>query len=204
MAYIYKISNDINQKLYIGKTEFSIDKRWKEHCNDALKNHNEKRPLYLAMQKYGIEHFTIELIEETDNPEEREQFWIQYYNSYHDGYNATLGGDGKKFLNYNQIYQLWQQGLLVEDISSQLNYDRGQVGKILTELGISTQMKRKRAKQIISHPVAQIDKNNNNILAIYNSVAEAERAMSQKSRGHIGSVCVGKRLSAYGYKWKYV
>lgn len=69
------------------------------------------------MQKYGIEHFTIELIEETDNPEEREQFWIQYYDSYHNGYNATLGGDGKKFLNYNQIYQLWQQGLLVEDIS---------------------------------------------------------------------------------------
>lgn len=204
MAYIYKISNDINQKLYIGKTEFSIDKRWKEHCNDALKNHNEKRPLYLAMRKYGIKHFTIELIEETDNPEEREQFWIQYYDSYHNGYNATLGGDGKKFLNYNQIYELWQQGLLVEEISSQLNYDKGQVGKILTELGVSIQMKQKRARQIISHRVAQIDKNTNNILAIYNSVAEAERAMSQKSRGHIGSVCVGKRLSAYGYKWKYI
>lgn len=37
MAYIYKIENDINKKLYIGKTEFSIEKRWKEHCQDFQK-----------------------------------------------------------------------------------------------------------------------------------------------------------------------
>lgn len=50
------------------------------------------------MNKYGPEHFHIELIEETDNPEERERYWIQYYGSYHNGYNATLGGDGKSWL----------------------------------------------------------------------------------------------------------
>ena len=72
MAYIYQIINDINKKIYVGKTEFSIEKRFKEHCKDAFSERNEKRPLYLAMQKYGVEHFHIELIEETDILEERE------------------------------------------------------------------------------------------------------------------------------------
>ena len=55
MAYIYKITNDINDKIYIGKTNFSIEKRFQEHCKDAFRKRNEKRPLYNAMKKYGIE-----------------------------------------------------------------------------------------------------------------------------------------------------
>ena len=62
MSYIYKIINDINDKIYVGKTDFSIEKRFKEHCADAFRERNEKRPLYAAMRKYGIEHFHIELI----------------------------------------------------------------------------------------------------------------------------------------------
>ena len=103
MAYIYQIVNDVNNKVYIGKTEFSIEKRFKEHCSDAFRERNEKRPLYAAMRKYGIEHFHIELIEETDNPEEREIYWIEEKQSFKNGYNATLGGDGKKFIDYDLV-----------------------------------------------------------------------------------------------------
>lgn len=42
MGYIYKIVNDINDKIYIGKTEKSIEKRFKEHCRDAFR----KREIY--------------------------------------------------------------------------------------------------------------------------------------------------------------
>lgn len=49
MAYIYKIINDVNQKIYIGKTEFFIEKRFKEHCKDAFRERNEKRPLYMVI-----------------------------------------------------------------------------------------------------------------------------------------------------------
>lgn len=49
MAYIYQIVNDINQKIYVGKTEFSIEKRFKEHCQDVFRERNEKRPLYSAI-----------------------------------------------------------------------------------------------------------------------------------------------------------
>ena len=88
MAYIYKITNDINGKIYIGKTEFSIEKRFNEHCKDAFKPRKEKRPLYSAIQKYGVEHFHITLIEETDNPNEREIYWIEKLQSFKYGYNA--------------------------------------------------------------------------------------------------------------------
>ena len=102
MAYIYQIVNDINQKIYIGKTEFSIEKRFKEHCQDAFRERNEKRPLYAAMRKYGIENFHIELIEETDNPVEREIYWISTLQTRTKGYNILPGGAGS-VRPYNQL-----------------------------------------------------------------------------------------------------
>ena len=62
MPYIYKITNDINNKIYIGKTLHAIEHRFKEHCKDSKKRQNEKRPLYSAMNKYGIEHFHISIL----------------------------------------------------------------------------------------------------------------------------------------------
>lgn len=55
------------------------------------------------MRKYGTEHFHIELLEETDNPEERETYWIEQLGSFKWGYNATLGGDGKKYIDYDLV-----------------------------------------------------------------------------------------------------
>ena len=71
MAYIYQITNNINGKIYIGKTEFSIEKRFQEHCRDCFKRKTEHRPLYAAMRKYGIENFSVALIEKTDHPNDK-------------------------------------------------------------------------------------------------------------------------------------
>jgi group I intron endonuclease len=65
MGYIYIIRNKINDKVYIGKTDLDINKRFKEHIKDSRRRRCEKRPLYSAMRKYGCEHFYVELIEET-------------------------------------------------------------------------------------------------------------------------------------------
>lgn len=53
------------------------------------------------MNKYGVSHFYPEAIEECDDSslDSREVFWIQYYDSYKNGYNATIGGDGKAYLD---------------------------------------------------------------------------------------------------------
>ena len=54
MAFIYIITNDVNGKQYVGKTNRNIDKRFREHISDSKKKRCEKRPLYNAMNKYGI------------------------------------------------------------------------------------------------------------------------------------------------------
>ena len=58
MSYIYKIINDINDKVYIGQTSYSLETRFKEHLYKV----NLDRPLYRAMRKYGIDNFHIEEI----------------------------------------------------------------------------------------------------------------------------------------------
>ena len=124
MAYIYKIENDINDKVYIGKTNFSVEKRFKEHCADSKRNRKEKRPLYNAMSKYGEDHFYISIIEEcsSDEASEREKYWIKYYNSYNDGYNATIGGDGKTLINYKKVLKLYDTtSLTSSEIAKILN-----------------------------------------------------------------------------------
>jgi group I intron endonuclease len=133
MAYIYKIVNDINDKIYIGKTNFSIGKRFQEHCRDKDKRRNEQRPLYFAMNKYGVEHFHIELVEETNSPEEREVYWINYYNSYHNGYNATLGGDGKTLINYQAVLDLFDNtNLTQQEIAEKCNCSKDSIKNIVS------------------------------------------------------------------------
>ena len=64
MSYIYVITNNINGKQYVGKTNFSLQKRFQEHINDSKRSTKEHRPLYNAFNKYGIENFSIKVLEE--------------------------------------------------------------------------------------------------------------------------------------------
>ena len=59
MGYIYKITNTVNGKSYVGKTEKTIQERWKGHLNN-IKKYKDKLPLYRALDKYGKENFIIE------------------------------------------------------------------------------------------------------------------------------------------------
>ena len=98
MALIYKITNDVNGKIYIGKTTRTLTDRWVEHLNDRLEK-DTSIPLYNAMNKYGIEHFSIEIVEDNIPKEEindKERYYISYFNSlsHEGGYNVTPGGDG--------------------------------------------------------------------------------------------------------------
>jgi group I intron endonuclease len=85
---IYQITNVVNSKFYIGKTDKTIQVRFQRHCY----NHKTQNTyLYKAMRKYGIDKFTIKILEETSNGNEREVYWIQNLKPH---YNMTLGGDG--------------------------------------------------------------------------------------------------------------
>lgn len=80
MGYIYCITNIINNKRYVGKTLFTIQERFQEHCKDSRKERCEKRPLYDAMNKYGVENFIVEELEYVKDENilsEREVYWIK-------------------------------------------------------------------------------------------------------------------------------
>lgn len=85
-------------------------------------------PLYSAMLKYGVENFSISCVEEVadeNNLSEREQYWIKYFDTYNNGYNATRGGDGSVLYDYDLIWELWKQGYNIKQISNDIGcYDQ--------------------------------------------------------------------------------
>lgn len=88
---IYKITNCINNKVYIGQTVVSIKRRFNRHINDAINNIIDTH-LARAIRKYGKDSFKIEVIEEVSDKDDltkREQYWIKYFNSIELGYNET-------------------------------------------------------------------------------------------------------------------
>lgn len=99
MGLIYRITNTVNNKVYIGLTTVSLEKRWNGHMNGA--RYNTKHPLYNAMRKYGVDNFIMEKIDETNDFEELgllERKYIKEYDSTNreKGYNITHGGESNQ------------------------------------------------------------------------------------------------------------
>ncbi len=98
-GFIYKITNTINGKSYIGQTIQNVKERFYQHCATKCSKAVSNMAIHRAIKKYGKSNFTVEVIEEIDsaNLNDRERYWIKYYNSYNNGYNSTKGGqDGCK------------------------------------------------------------------------------------------------------------
>lgn len=102
---IYKVTNKINGKVYIGQS-VDIGRRWRQHmtAEDDIYFHK-------AIQKYGVENFEWEVIEKCKKKDldERESYWIEYYDSFNKGYNCTRGGDGGP-AKYGSDHPRWKGG----------------------------------------------------------------------------------------------
>lgn len=204
MGSIYKITNKINGKVYIGQTSRPLKDRWNQHKNDIYKFDSA---IYLAIRKYGIDNFTCEEIESCEDKDlnEKEIYWIKYYNSYinatnSNGYNMTLGGRGSRKVTDEELLYLWNKGLTVTKISQELgmqvNYVYTRIANIVPAEEITLRRYKTHEKQI-----KQLDLNNN-LIKIWNSLTEAAKGVGG-SPSNISAVCYGNRKSAYGYKWEY-
>ena len=101
MIGIYKYTNKINGKSYIGQS-IDIERRQYNHKSSAYneKANDYNSQFHQAIRKYGLENFDYEILVELNDKnftpqtlDNLEKFFIKQYNSYHNGYNATEGGD---------------------------------------------------------------------------------------------------------------
>ena len=211
-GFIYKIVNDINDKIYIGKTLTSIEKRFSEHKRESCRNQKKNRPLYNAMSKYGYNNFHIELVEEIPIEElsNREIYWINFYNSYENGYNATTGGDGKQLFDYGAIVEEYQSGKLIQEISEQFGCSPDTVRAALHLAKIDP--KKNNIKKYQKGLIMK-DKSGN-ILQSFESRKKAAEWIKENKYTKtndidhiitvIGRAANGKTKSSYGFFWENI
>ena len=200
IGVIYKIENIINHKIYIGKSAVSFEYRWAEH----QKNFNSLRDnmvIHKAMFQYGKDAFEANVIEECDNSviDSREQYWINYYDSYRSGYNCTVGGDGALKYDYLLIMQLWNDGKSILDISKIIGADRHTIAKVLKVNNIHEEeiYRRSHGKSVLQYTIDGI------LVNKFYSLTDASEQFGQNNISNIKSCCQKNIFSAYGYLWKY-
>lgn len=147
-GFIYKITNTYNNKVYIGQTTQNVKERFYQHCAIKCSPNILKMAIHKAILKYGKNNFTLEILEETDyiNLNEREKYWINYYNSYNNGYNSTLGGQkGFKIfkpLNEEKVIQAYTKGYSLRYIGKLFKVDKQTIKDLLIRNNITLRTSR--------------------------------------------------------------
>lgn len=142
-GFIYKITNTINGKYYIGQTIQNVKERFYQHCATKCSKAVSNMAIHRAIKKYGKSNFTVEVIEEIDsaNLNDRERYWIKYYNSYNNGYNSTKGGqDGcKSFkdLDVESIIKEYNTGKSLRTLGTIFKVDKQTIKDLLVRNNIN-------------------------------------------------------------------
>lgn len=217
MGLIYLIENKLNHKKYIGKTKRDMKTRIRDHqksFNDKNKRmYNFK--LYEAMRKYGFENFEFSIIEECNDDvvNEKEEFYIDKYNTCLYGYNTAVGGDGKHLINNyrKEAFKiLYENGWVLEDIAKATGNHYKTISKILRhDYGIST-------KENANNLFCKAIKATNNLSGEtmrFSSLREAANYIIECSLSNgktttlmskINQAVNNSNLTAYGFRWEFV
>ena len=133
MGLIYKITNCVNGKSYIGKTSVTLEYRLKKHKESALIKDTK---FYRAVRKYGWQNFKIEVLQDNildSEIDERERYWISYYNTFKEGYNSTIGGEGGRRSTDDEIISLWESGYNITEIVELCHSTKDTVRSVLNK-----------------------------------------------------------------------
>ena len=136
---------------------------------------------------------------------DREVYWINTYNSMMpNGYNMTFGGEGSIKIDYNLVYQLWDNGNSIAQIAKTINHSISQVRHILLNYNnFSIEENTQRTINATKKKVGQYDKNTNELIKIYDSIKDAAAAVNV-DRSCISRCCSEKKKSSRGFIWSFV
>lgn len=215
MTGIYCITNTVNGKQYVGQST-DIDARWRHHRDLLNAGCHVNRHLQYAWNKYGAESFrfsVLEILEDDKHISEREIFWIQELDTFENGYNLTLGGEGQR----GRYLTEEQKRHLSEINMGALNPNYGLKRSEETRRKMSEAMRGKPHKPLseehkrrisdgcknVSHEaqnkaVLWVEKNQ-----LFKSVSRAAESTGFSISG-ISSVCLGKRKQIFKQHFKFV
>lgn len=191
MIGIYKITNKINGKSYIGQS-IHIEQRWQEH---QMKSQTSL--IHRALEKYGVENFSFKVLEQCNQVDldEREKYWIAYYNTFEDGYNLTRGGgEGFKY-DVEEVYQTFLQLQNLAQTARKIGCHETTVRNILRTYDINLSIKQE------DKPVEQIDPKTLQVIREFKTVQDAADAM-KVNRSAISMAINGQHQTSAGYIWR--
>ena len=201
--WIYKITNSINNKVYIGQSVRPIEQRFHRHIQDAESGRLDTH-LARAIRKYGKENFIIEEVEKIEDPKElteREKYWINYYNSYDEGYNASLGGDGHQKYDYEKIvdFYLSHENSLLDTCKHFGIYDQVVYTALASKnINYKNLPKKSRGKQK-RKKILCVELNK-----IFNSMKEIDEFLGKSAHPNVRRCLNGVTKKAYNYTWKEI
>ena len=195
MVGIYKITNTLNNKSYIGQS-IHIKQRWKEHIQ-ASRNKEPQSLISKAIKKYGKENFKFEIIEQCKivDLDEREIYWIKYYNSYSSGYNMTMGGESGYKYDPQTIFNVYLKTNSISETAKQIGCCTNVVRSAIDLFGVE---RKSTAKQ----PVERIDPKTLQVLESYESLYEA-KIKTGFAIDTIKDAAIGNTSNCGGFYWRF-
>ena len=225
MGWIYKITNNINNKIYIGQTTQSIEKRFRQHISEA--KNGDLGHLHGAMRKYGFENFSIIGLQEADNSElnglEKEYIASLKCTDECIGYNMDDGGrngwnthpDRHRYTRKVNKFDL--QGNFLETYSSikECAEANNTYPSIISNClgGTYKSWNNYQYKYDGEAPLTKITKRGSRpvnqltkageYITTYPSLSSAAKAVGIKNQDHISKCCNGINKTSGGFKWEW-
>jgi group I intron endonuclease len=207
MIGIYKITSP-NNRIYIGQS-IDIEKRWKHYQTTNIWVKQQKK-LFASLRKYGAINHLYEIVEEcsVEQLNEREIYWIKYFNSVKEGLNVSEGGNrfqqvnkGKKhkLATINKMKQWWNMNKKSrpQEVIDKIKQTKRNNPRITTKEMVLKYRETAPNKKIVEQYSLDGIK-----LAEFNSINEAAR-QTNSSKDGISFCCNGKQNTSNGFIWKF-
>lgn len=182
---IYEIVNVVNNKRYIGLST-NVYERWRQHINALTSNTHHNAHLQSAWNKYKQDNFRFNILEQCakESLPDREIYWIAYYDSFNNGYNDTIGGDGSS-------------GYVMSDKQKQ-QISKNNIERFALE---ENRLKHSIASDHRCIPIYQIDLDGN-IVSEWRSISWAAKTLGIRQQGISHVIHHRNHVKTYwGYIW---